>query len=62
MHNAIPLTLAVLVSVGIIAIGYFYVASPQRISGGLDLGLLRQILTLQHGCVSRESGTSPSVW
>jgi hypothetical protein len=31
MHNALPLSLAVLVSVGIIVIGCFYLASPQRI-------------------------------
>ena len=37
MHNVIPLSLAVLVSVGIIVIGYFYVVSPQRITGGFGL-------------------------
>jgi len=37
MHNAIPLSLAVLVSVGIFVIGCFYVASPQRILGGFGL-------------------------
>lgn len=37
MHNAIPIYLGVLVSVGIIVIGYFYVVSPQRISGGFGL-------------------------
>jgi len=37
MHNAFPLSLAVLVSVGIIVIGCFYVASPQRILGGFGL-------------------------
>jgi Domain of unknown function (DUF4267) len=37
MHDTIPLSLAVLVSVGIIAIGYFYVTSPQRILGGFGL-------------------------
>jgi hypothetical protein len=37
MHNAIPLTLAVLVSVGIIMIGCLYVLSPERILGGFGL-------------------------
>lgn len=37
MHNVIPLFLAVLVSVGIIVIGSFYVVSPQRISGEFGL-------------------------
>src|SRR5215468_10082428 len=37
MHNAIPLSLAVLVSVGIIVIGCFYIASPERILGSFGL-------------------------
>jgi len=37
MHTAIPLALAVLVSVGIIVIGCFYLASPERILGGFCL-------------------------
>jgi hypothetical protein len=37
MQNGFPLSLAVLVSVGIIVIGYFYLASPQRILGGFGL-------------------------
>ena len=37
MHHAFPLSLAVLVSVGIMVIGCFYVASPQRILGGFGL-------------------------
>ena len=37
MHNAIPLSLAVLVSVAIIVIGCFYLTSPQRILGGFGL-------------------------
>ena len=37
MHNAVPLSLAVLVSVAIIGIGCFYVASPQRILGSFGL-------------------------
>jgi hypothetical protein len=37
MHSAIPLSIAVLVSVGIIGIGCFYIASPQRILGGFGL-------------------------
>ncbi len=37
MHNAFPLSLAVLVSVGIIVIGCLYLTSPQRILGGFGL-------------------------
>ena len=37
MYNTILLSLAVLVSVGIFAIGCFYLASPQRILGGFGL-------------------------
>ena len=37
MHSTIPLSLAVLVSVGITVIGCLYVASPQRILGGFGL-------------------------
>ncbi len=37
MHFAIPLSLAVLVSVGIIVIGCFYAASPKRILGSFGL-------------------------
>jgi hypothetical protein len=37
MHNAIPLILAALVAVAIIAIGGFYLASPERISGTFGL-------------------------
>ncbi|ADW71269.1 DUF4267 domain-containing protein [Granulicella tundricola] len=37
MHNAIPLALAILVSVGIIVIGCLYVGSPERILGGFGL-------------------------
>ena len=37
MHNAIPLSFSVLVSVGIIVIGCFYLASPQRILGSFGL-------------------------
>jgi hypothetical protein len=37
MHNAIPLSLAALVAVGIIVIGCFYLASPERISGSFGL-------------------------
>jgi Domain of unknown function (DUF4267) len=37
MYNALPLSLVVLVSVGIIVIGCFYLASPQRILGGFGL-------------------------
>jgi len=37
MHNTIPLTLAVLIAVGIIVIGCFYLVSPERISGTFGL-------------------------
>jgi hypothetical protein len=37
MHNVIPLSLAVLVSIGIILIGCFYLISPQRVSGSFGL-------------------------
>ena len=37
MYNAIPLSLAVLVSVGIIVIGCFYLVSPQRMLGSFGL-------------------------
>jgi len=37
MHNAIPLILAALIAVGIIAIGCFYLASPERILGSFGL-------------------------
>ena len=37
MHTALPLTLAVLVSVGIIVIGCLYIAAPERILGGFGL-------------------------
>ena len=37
MHSAVPFTLAVLIAVGIMVIGCFYLASPQRILGGFGL-------------------------
>ena len=37
MQNAIPLILAVLIALGIIVIGCFYLASPERISGTFGL-------------------------
>jgi len=37
MHKVIPLTLAVLIAVGIIVIGGFYLVSPERISGTFGL-------------------------
>jgi hypothetical protein len=37
MHNAIPFSLAVLVSVGIIVIGCFYLVSPERVLGSFGL-------------------------
>src|SRR3974377_1264356 len=37
MHNPIPLILAALVATGIIAIGCFYIASPERVTGSFGL-------------------------
>lgn len=37
MHSAIPLSLAVLVSVGIIVIGCFYLLAPERVIGSFGL-------------------------
>lgn len=37
MHNAIPLSVAALIAVGIIVIGCFYIASPERVSGSFGL-------------------------
>jgi hypothetical protein len=37
MHNAIPLVLAAFIAVGIVIIGCFYLASPERISGSFGL-------------------------
>ena len=37
MYSTLPLSIAVLVSVGIIVIGCFYVAAPERIVGGFGL-------------------------
>jgi uncharacterized membrane protein len=37
MHNAIELILAALIAVGIIVIGCFYLASPERVSGSFGL-------------------------
>ncbi len=37
MHAALPLSLAVLVSVAIMVIGCFYIAAPERILGGFGL-------------------------
>jgi hypothetical protein len=37
MHNAIPLILAALIAAGIIVIGCFYLASPERILGSFGL-------------------------
>ena len=39
MRNDIPLILAALIAVGIIAIGCFYLTSPERISGSFGLKL-----------------------
>jgi hypothetical protein len=37
MHNAIPLILTALVAVGIMVIGCFYLASPERVLGSFGL-------------------------
>src|ERR1700727_2542876 len=37
MYNAIPLSLAALMAVGVIVIGCFYLVSPERISGSFGL-------------------------
>jgi hypothetical protein len=37
MHNAIPLSVAALMAVGIIVIGCFYVVSPERMTGSFGL-------------------------
>ncbi len=37
MYNAIPLSLAVLIAVGVLVIGCFYLVSPERISGSFGL-------------------------
>ena len=37
MHNAIPLILAALIAVGIMVIGCFYLASPERVLGAFGL-------------------------
>ena len=37
MRNAIPLSLAALMAVAIIAIGCFYLASPERMTGSFGL-------------------------
>jgi Domain of unknown function (DUF4267) len=37
MHNAIPVSLAALVAVGIIVIGCFYLGSPERVLGSFGL-------------------------
>jgi hypothetical protein len=37
MHNAVPLSLAALIAVGIIVIGGFYLVSPERMTGTFGL-------------------------
>ncbi len=37
MHNAIPLSLAALIAVGVVVIGCFYFISPERPSGSFGL-------------------------
>ena len=37
MHSTVPLSIAVLISVGIFVIGFLYIAAPKRIVGGFGL-------------------------
>jgi hypothetical protein len=37
MHNAIPLSLAALIAVGVIFLGCFYLIAPQRVTGSFGL-------------------------
>jgi hypothetical protein len=37
MHNTLPLIIAALTAVGIIIIGCFYIASPERVTGSFGL-------------------------
>lgn len=37
MHNIIPLILAALIALGIIVVGAFYIAAPQRVTGSFGL-------------------------
>ena len=37
MHNTVPLSLAALIAVGVIVIGSFYLASPERVLGSFGL-------------------------
>ena len=37
MHNTVPLIIAALTAVGIISIGCFYIASPERVTGSFGL-------------------------
>jgi len=37
MHTTVPLIVAALVSVGIIVIGFFYIAAPEKVSGSFGL-------------------------
>ena len=37
MHLTVPLVLAILVSVAILVIGFFYIAAPEKILGGFGL-------------------------
>ena len=63
MHNAIPLSLAVLIAVAIIVIGCFCLISPERITGHhLVLSRLHPMLTLVPGYALKEFGTSYLDW
>ena len=62
MQNAILISVAVLVAVGIIVIGCFYLVSPERISGSFGLKPPAPMLTLVPGYVLKEFGTSLLDW
>lgn len=57
MQSAIPLIVAGLVSIAIIVIGGFYIASPERVTGSFGLSPLPPTLIRVPGFVSRESAT-----
>lgn len=37
MHNTVPLIIAALTAVGIIIVGFFYIASPEHVTGSFGL-------------------------
>ena len=62
MHNAIPLSVAALIAVGIIVIGCFYLVSPERISGTFGLKPPASDATLVPGYVLKGFGTLQLDW